>query len=69
MPQTFGHYIENTGDTDLIFIEMFKDAHYRDLSLSTWVTHVPEQLIIDHLRISPDTLKTIPHGNSTVVPS
>jgi oxalate decarboxylase len=69
VPQTFGHYVENTGDTDLIFIEMFKDAHYRDLSLSTWITHAPEQLIIDHLRISPETLAKIPHGASTVVPS
>ncbi|MBV9406277.1 MAG: cupin domain-containing protein, partial [Acidobacteriaceae bacterium] len=24
VPKTLGHYIENTGDTDLIFIEMFK---------------------------------------------
>ena len=69
VPQTFGHYVENTGDTDLIFIEMFKDVHYRDLSLSTWVTHAPEQLITDHLRISPETLKAIPRSYSTVVPS
>ena len=24
VPKTLGHYIENTGDTDLVFIEMFK---------------------------------------------
>ena len=41
VPQTFGHYIENTGDTDLIFIEMFKSSRFQDLSLSTWVTHAP----------------------------
>jgi oxalate decarboxylase len=68
VPQTFGHYIENTGDTDLIFLELFKSPHYQDLSLSTWVTHAPEQLITDHLRISQETLKAIPRGDSTVVP-
>ena len=69
VPQTFGHYVENTGDTDLIFIEMFKSPHFMDLSLSTWVTHAPAQLMIDHLRISPEVLKAIPKGNSTVVPA
>ena len=68
VPQTFGHYVENTGTDDLIFIEMFKNAHYKDLSLSTWVTHAPEQLIRDHLRISHETLQAIPKGSSTVVP-
>ena len=26
IPQTLGHYIENTGDSDLVFLEMFKTA-------------------------------------------
>jgi oxalate decarboxylase len=69
VPQTFGHYVENTGDTDLVFIEMFKASRFQDLSLSTWVSHAPAQLITDHLRISADTLQAIPKGNSTVVPS
>jgi oxalate decarboxylase len=69
VPQTFGHYVENTGDTDLIFIEMFKASRFQDLSLSTWVTHAPPQLIMDHLRISRETLQAIPRGNSTVVAS
>ena len=68
VPQTFGHYVENTGDTDLIFIEMFKASHFQDLSLSTWVTHAPAQLVTDHLRISTKTLQAIPQGNSTIVP-
>jgi len=29
--KTLLHYIENTGDTDLIFLEMFKSSHYQDL--------------------------------------
>ena len=69
VPQTFGHYIENTGDTDLVFLEMFKSPRFQDLSLSTWVTHAPEELVTDHLRISADVLKSIPQGDSTIVPS
>jgi oxalate decarboxylase len=69
VPQTFGHYVENIGDTDLIFLELFKAPRFQDLSLSTWVTHAPAQLMTDHLRISAETLQAIPHGNSTIVPS
>ena len=66
---TFGHYVENTGDEDLIFIEMFKNPKFMDLSLSEWVTHAPPQLVMDHLRISSDVLKAIPRANSVVVPT
>jgi len=69
VPQTFGHYVENTGDTDLVFVEMFKASRFQDLSLSTWVTHAPAQLVMDHLRISKETLQAIPQDNSTIVPS
>jgi oxalate decarboxylase len=34
VPRTFGHYIENTGSTDLVFLEMFKANRYMDLTLS-----------------------------------
>ena len=31
------HYIENTGDTDLVFMEVFPTPHYEDISLpSGW---------------------------------
>jgi oxalate decarboxylase len=69
VPQTFGHYVENTGDEDLIFVEMFKNPRFMDLSLSEWVTHAPPQLVMDHLRISPEVLKAIPRANSVVVPT
>jgi oxalate decarboxylase len=53
IPKTFGHYIENTGDTDLIFLEMFKADRFMDLSLSSWVTHTPPALVMAHLNLSP----------------
>src|SRR3954469_1156310 len=34
--KTLLHYIENTGDTDLVFLEMFKSSYYQDLSFSQW---------------------------------
>ena len=40
-PVTLGHYIENTGDSDIIFLEMFKAPRYQDISLNDWLTHIP----------------------------
>jgi oxalate decarboxylase len=37
--KTLLHYIENTGDTDLVFLEMFKSDHYQDLSFSVAGSH------------------------------
>ena len=34
--QSQPHYIENTGDTDLVFLEMFASGHYEDISLAEW---------------------------------
>src|SRR5438445_1963900 len=45
---TLLHYIENTGDTDLIFLEMFKSSFYQDLSLSEWLAHTPPELVMAH---------------------
>ncbi|MGA8110074.1 MAG: cupin domain-containing protein [Acidobacteriaceae bacterium] len=66
--QTFPHYIENTGDTDLVFLEMFKTSAYQDVSLVNWITHLPPQLVIDHLKISQATLDGFPHEEKVVMP-
>jgi oxalate decarboxylase len=69
VPQTLGHYVENTGDTDLVFLEMFRAPHYQDLSLNDWLTHLPPELVMAHLGISPETLAAIPKGNYSLLPN
>lgn len=49
--RTLPHYIENTGSTDLKFLEMFKSSYFQDLSLSEWLTHTPPELVMAHLNI------------------
>src|SRR6202000_2770453 len=49
VPRTLGHYIENTGDTDLIFLEMFKADRFEDLSLSEWGAHLPPELLKENI--------------------
>ena len=65
---TLLHYIENTGDTDLIFLEMFKSSYYQDLSLSEWLAHTPPELVMAHLNIDKATYDAIPKNGGVVVP-
>jgi oxalate decarboxylase len=54
--KSLGHYVQNTGDTDMVFLEIFKADHYAEVSLSDWLRHTPRQLVMQHLNISADTL-------------
>ncbi len=68
VPKTLGHYIENVGDTDLIFLEMFKAERFMDLSLSEWVSNTPPELVMQHLGISRETLQAIPKQKPLIMP-
>src|SRR6266446_4000988 len=63
------HYIENTGEADLVFLEMFKNSYYQDLSLSEWLAHTPSELVMAHLRIDKATFDAIPRDEAVIVPS
>jgi oxalate decarboxylase len=66
--KTLPHYIENTGDTDLQFLEMFRSNQFQDLSLSEWLTHTPPELVMSHLNIDKATLDALPKEQVVVVP-
>jgi oxalate decarboxylase len=54
--KSLGHYVQNMGDTDMVFLEIFKADHYSEVSLSDWLRHAPPRLVMQHLNISADTL-------------
>ena len=66
--KTLLHYIENTGDTDLVFLEMFKSSYYQDLSLTEWLTHAPPELVMSHLRIDRATFDAIQKDKVVIMP-
>jgi oxalate decarboxylase len=41
--KTLPHYVANTGEEDLRFLEVFRSARFEDLSLSEWLAHTPPQ--------------------------
>src|ERR1700726_2915951 len=66
--KTLLHYIENTGDTDLIFLEMFKSSLFQELSFSEWLAHTPSELVMAHLHIDKATFDAIPRDELVIVP-
>jgi oxalate decarboxylase len=63
------HYIENTGDTDLIFLEMFKANRFEEFSLSEWLAHTPAELVMAHLKIDKATYDAIPKNGIAITPA
>jgi oxalate decarboxylase len=62
------HYIENTGDTDLVFIEVFPTPYYEDVSLAEWMAHTPFRLIDQHLGVGEELLEKISKKEMVIVP-
>lgn len=66
--QSNPHYIENTGDSDLVFLEMFRSDHYEDISLAEWMAHTPALLVSQHLGIDQGTIEAMPKEKVVIDP-
>jgi oxalate decarboxylase len=66
--QSLPHYIENTGDTDLEFLEIFKSDRYEDISLGQWISHLPTELVEAHLHLGREVIDSVPKEKAGVLP-
>ena len=62
------HYIENIGDGDLIFLEVFPTPFYEDISLSEWLAHTPSRLVNEHIGTGEEFLRKIDKTEAVVTP-
>ncbi|KAL5521751.1 hypothetical protein ACEPAF_2499 [Sanghuangporus sanghuang] len=62
VPPSYGHYIENTGNTTLTYLELFASDRVEDISLQQWLALTPPELVKAHLDLSDET---IAHLNKT----
>ena len=60
VPSNAPHYIENTGDTDLVVLELFAADEFMDVSLNQWLRRVPSEMLKAHLNINKETAMKIP---------
>jgi oxalate decarboxylase len=66
--KSLGHYIKNTGNTDLVFLEIFRADRFEDVSLSDWLTHAPRSLVAQHLNVDPSVIARFPNNKPLVLP-
>jgi oxalate decarboxylase len=67
VPAVAGHYIENVGSEDLVFLEMFKSSYFADISLNQWIRRLPPEMAAAHLRLSRAELQQIPERKNELV--
>jgi len=66
--RNLGHYVENTGDDVLQYVELFRSDHYEEVSLAQWLSHLPPSLVAQHLNIDEETLAKFPRGTQGITP-
>ena len=62
------HYIENIGDSDLLFLEVFPTPEYQDISLAEWLAHTPSRLVDEHIATGEDFLRKIAKTDAVITP-
>jgi oxalate decarboxylase len=68
IPISRPHYVENTGNEDLVFLEVFPASTYQDISATEWLAHTPSRLVDQHLRTGEEFLRNLPKKEAVVVP-
>ncbi|KAJ6557036.1 oxalate decarboxylase [Mycena vulgaris] len=59
VPNNYGHYIENTGNTTLKYLEILNGEHFQDLSLNQWLALTPPEIVKAHLQLSDETIASL----------
>jgi oxalate decarboxylase len=67
VPAVAGHYIENLGSEDLVFLEMFKSGYFADVSLNQWIRRLPQQMVNQHLHLDQAELSQISDRKNVVI--
>lgn len=60
VPSMAGHYIENTGTDDCVFLELFPAGEFQQISLNQWLRALPRQVAMAHTHLSEAEIDTIP---------
>ncbi|KAL0066821.1 hypothetical protein AAF712_006224 [Marasmius tenuissimus] len=59
VPASMGHYVENTGNTTLRYLEIFNTDRFQDVSLSQWLALTPPALVKAHLGLDDATIQEL----------
>jgi oxalate decarboxylase len=64
-----GHYLENTGNTDLVYMEVFRADRFEEVLLFDWLAHSPIDMVAETLNLDPSTVAQFPKNRPDIVPA
>jgi oxalate decarboxylase len=67
VPRVAAHYFENTGDTDVLALEMFKADQFVDVSLNNWLRRLPPEAVTAHMNLDLQQIAKIPADKELVI--
>ncbi|GAB3839090.1 oxalate decarboxylase [Micromonospora andamanensis] len=67
VPFAYGHYIENTGDEPLVFLEMFRHPRFEDISVMQWMANTPHEVVSDTINVSRSLIDALPQHKQVVI--
>jgi oxalate decarboxylase len=68
VPQGYGHYIENTGETPCRILIAFDSGEYQEIGLSTWLASNPARLLADNFQVSDAVAERLPDHRVFIAP-
>ncbi|KAL4882186.1 RmlC-like cupin domain-containing protein [Aspergillus karnatakaensis] len=66
-PQSRSHFIENTGEEDLVFLEVLQADHFSDIALGQWLGSTDKQIVGDTLNLPDSALGKLKSEKQYVV--
>ncbi|MBV9532003.1 MAG: cupin domain-containing protein [Bradyrhizobium sp.] len=67
VPKSMAHFVENTGNETLRFLELFRAPRFVDVSLAQWMALTPHELVQAHLNVSRDLVDALPTDKRPIV--
>jgi oxalate decarboxylase len=67
VPSAMGHYIQNTGEERLRFLEMFKSDRFADVSLNQLMALTPQEFVQEHLHVDQELMGSLHEEKRPVV--
>ncbi|MGI4855557.1 MAG: cupin domain-containing protein [Janthinobacterium lividum] len=64
-----GHYVQNVGNDDLVFLELFKAERFEEVSLSEWLANSPPQMVMELLNLDAETVAKFKKVRLDILPA
>lgn len=67
VPFAMGHYVQNTGEEQLTYLEVFRSDRFADVSLNQWLALTPPELVQAHLNLDSETIAALSKDKQIIV--